>query len=357
MLTRIVNLLKWLKKISFDSKRNILFLLIDFLSLKRKKTVSRLEYQNYKMYAKSKDFREGFLSYAGACKYWTLLNPLQNACLARNKFLSHCLLESVQIPKSELYVYYNPELSHVEDYFANDYNSVKNILLNKKISTFVVKPASDSAHGEGVFICKKIKFLEDDCFLIKQDGTLISLKKLLGKVSLLFEELIIQSSQMMSFNSSSVNTIRIMTALFPEGEVRTIAAFIKIGRKGSEIDNAGNGGNIDCGVEINSGRLFNAVEFNSWSDIRNISSHPDSGAILENVEIKDWLSIRKQVEIYQAKIPFLKTIGWDVAITEKGPLIVEINNWWDTTGQLFINRGWEQQIQECYKAWSLYYQK
>lgn len=38
-------------------------------------------------------------------------------------------------------------------------------------------------------------------------------------------------------------------------------------------------------------------------------------------------------------------------------MIVEINNWWDTTGQLFINRGWKQQIQECYNAWSLYYKK
>lgn len=357
MLARIVNLLKRLKRISFDSKRNILFLLIDYLSLRKRNSISQLEYQNYKMYSKSKDFRESFLSYAEACKYWILLNPLHNACLARNKFLSHRLLESVQIPKAELYIYYNPELSYAEDYFANDYDSVRNILYNKKIDAFVVKPASDSAHGEGVFICQNVKFSKDDCFLIKQDGTLISLKKILGKVSLLFEELIIQSSQMMSFNPSSVNTVRIMTALFPGGDVRTIAAFIKIGRKGPEVDNAGNGGNIDCGVEINSGRLFNAVEFNSWSDIRNISSHPDSGALLENVEIKNWLSIRKQVETYQSRIPFLKTIGWDVAITEKGPMIVEINNWWDTTGQLFINRGWKQQIQECYNAWSLYYKK
>lgn len=66
-------------------------------------------------------------------------------------------------------------------------------------------------------------------------------------------------------------------------------------------------------------------------------------------------AIVEAVKNYQARIPYLKTIGWDVALTDDGPVIIEINNWWDTTGQLFIGKGWHKQVKECYDAWVAYY--
>ena len=50
----------------------------------------------------------------------------------------------------------------------------------------------------------------------------------------------------------------------------------------------------------------------------------------------------------------MKAIGWDVAITDDGPVIIEINDFWDTTGQLFIQRGWRKEVRECYLAWKKY---
>ena len=41
----------------------------------------------------------------------------------------------------------------------------------------------------------------------------------------------------------------------------------------------------------------------------------------------------------------------DIAITDKGPVVIEVNDFWDRTGQYFIRRGWRNEIRDCYLAW------
>lgn len=186
----------------------------------------------------------------------------------------------------------------------------------------------------------------------KFDGQTIELNSILGEQPLLFESFVKQSEQLASFNPSSVNTVRMMTALYPNNEVKLIASFIKIGRAGSCVDNAGAGGNVDAAIDINSGKLYNALEFNSWHNIVTITHHPDTNNPIDGVVIKDWSKIVNDLCRFQSLIPQIKIIGWDVALTENGPVIIEINNWWDTTGQLFIKRGWKKEVMDCYNAWN-----
>ena len=65
----------------------------------------------------------------------------------------------------------------------------------------------------------------------------------------------------------------------------------------------------------------------------------------------NWNFICRKLKSFQQKIPFLKAVGWDVALTDNGPVIIEINDFWDTTGQLFIKKGWRESIRKCYLAW------
>ena len=46
-----------------------------------------------------------------------------------------------------------------------------------------------------------------------------------------------------------------------------------------------------------------------------------------------------------------KAAGWDIAITDDGPLVIEVNDSWDRTSQYFICRGWRSEIRKCYTAW------
>ena len=201
-------------------------------------------------------------------------------------------------------------------------------------------------------MCNNIEIADGKCLLKKFDGQTIELNSILGEQPLLFESFVKQSEQLASFNPSSVNTVRMMTALYPNNEVKLIASFIKIARAGSCVDNAGAGGNVDAAIDINSGKLYNALEFNSWHNIVTITHHPDTNNPIDGVVIKDWSKVVNDLCRFQALIPQIKIIGWDVALTENGPVIIEINNWWDTTGQLFIKRGWKKEVMDCYNAWN-----
>lgn len=355
----VINRIKTkVKKITLLSKRSgksVLSLLRDYFTLKDKLNISFNEYENYRLYERKESFRNRFLSYSMAEKYWLLLNPSYYACLARDKYLSHCLLVSAGIPTAKLIAYYNPEAATSSSLIVNEYDQIKSILQRTGRTSFVIKPARDSAHGNGVIVCRSLEEQNGELIVNKYDGSKYLLRDLLGRIPLLFEEVVVQTDQLRSMNDSSVNTVRIMTALYPDKSVRVIAAFMKIGRKGADIDNAGSGGNIDCGINIETGKLYNVVEFNSWTDIKKISYHPDSKTLISGEIIKDWNIIIEKIKYYQGLLPQLKVIGWDVALTENGPVIIEINNWWDTTGQEFIDNGWAPQVAECYGAWEKYY--
>lgn len=353
-MKHLVSIINWLLTTSREANKPPFFILIDFLKLKKKIAISKEEYLNYCFYNADSSFKETFLSISSAWKLWHLLNPIEYACIARDKYISHCMLKKVNIPTSELYLYYNPQLTYNTDNVACNYNGVVELLRKKQVKQCVIKLSQDSAHGEGVIVCHAVEFHDKKCLLKRYDGSYLDLKTVLKNAPLLFESLVKQNNQFSAFNSSSVNTIRMMTALYPNNKVRLIAAFIKIGRDGSDVDNAGAGGNVDVAIDINSGKLYNAIEFNSWHNIVKIDKHPDTGSQIEGESISNWEEIVGKVCDYQARMPQLKIIGWDVAITEEGPVIIEINNWWDTTGQLFIKRGWKKEVEDCYNAWNNY---
>lgn len=310
------------------------------------------EFLNYEQALKDENFSKTFLTFREACVYWKVLNPSRYAVLAKDKYMSHLLLEKANIPTPELYAYYHPEMGN------SDYNSLRRDLESKKVTSCVIKPAVDGAHGTGVFVCKNIVYTPEDCILVKSNGKQLSLREFCKQnthTSWLFESIVKQSEQIGRINRSSVNTVRFMTALYPNKRSKVFATWMKYGRVGSDVDNAGSGGNVDCAVNADTGECYNVSIFNSFADVILCDNHPDSGEKINGIRINNWDEIKMRLCEYQARIPQLKAIGWDVALTENGPVIIEINNYWDTTGQLFLGRGWRNEVKECYEAWNEYY--
>lgn len=333
---------------SFGQRVKILF---DYMHLYRTKGLTRDEYHNYEFEKRSEAFRRSFLGLNEQRHYLDLLNPIKYYSLARNKYLAHKVLENTGVHKSELYCYYEPE-GRVFDSneIASSIADVCRILKQKGVEQCVIKDTENS-HGEGVVVVKKVEYLDGDCKLNYFNGKSVLLSEVLGKHPLIFEGLIRQTAQFASFNASSVNTVRFMTLLYPNGEAKIIATFIKIGRAGSCVDNAGSGGNVDVCIDVETGEIKYAIQYDGWRKITEIEKHPDSGTQLNGVVIENWEQIKAEVIRFQQAMPWCKAAGWDIAITDKGPLVIEVNDFWDRTGQYFIRRGWRNEIRDCYKAW------
>ena len=323
----------------------------DYISLYRAKGLTHEEYYEFEFEKRSEEFRRDFLGLNEQHYYLDLLNPLKYMSLARNKYVAHKMLENTGIRTSELYCYYQPEARYAANTeCAGDLNGVLQILKTKGVQSCVIK-TTESSHGDNVWVIKSIDYQDDDAILARFDGQEQPLSSVLGDEALIFESVVCQTDQFAAFNASSVNTVRFMTALYPDGSAKVIATFIKIGRAGRCVDNAGGGGNVDVCVDVETGEIRYAIQFDGWHNVKDIDCHPDSGNPLNGVVIENWEAVKADVIRFQQAFPYCKVAGWDIAITDEGPVVIEINDFWDRTGQFFIRKGWRNEIRECYLAW------
>lgn len=153
---------------------------------------------------------------------------------------------------------------------------------------------------------------------------IILLYNLLEKQKFVFQESIIQNHIINEIYDKSVNTIRIHTYYDKKNEnVKITSALMRFGFGGSIVDNGGAGG------------LFVPVDLSNWT-LRGVGrtyfknggetfdKHPDSGVTFKGFKIPESHLIEK--EIYEvAKLIGRELVGWDVVLTNKGPMILEGN--------------------------------
>ena len=351
--SKMLNRYKRLKEFSQQSKRSMFYLFCDYYKLKKEKGIYFEEYKQFLGENPDPIYRDSFLGLNEQIVYLDKLNPIKYYSLARNKYVAHCVLESLGVKMPRLLGYYHPATAFCNS--GNHFSNIRQIIngLKQNGTHNIVIKTTESSHGDGVWVVDKIDYEECNVTFDLVNKKKIELSEILAiKEPFLIEERIKQTIQFEQFNSTSVNTLRIMTVLNPDGKAKIVGVFIRIGRNGAFIDNAGNGGNIDANVNIETGTLERVVEFRGFNDLKYITTHPDSGHQLEGVRIENWDLIKSTIIEYQESCPFLKAIGWDVAITNDGPVVIEINDFWDRAGQLFIGKGWRNEIRNCYMAWN-----
>ena len=138
----------------------------------------------------------------------------------------------------------------------------------------------------------------------------------------LLEEYIVQHPVLKSFNPSSLNTIRMFLYKKSNGEVVALKSFLKTGKPGALIDKTENGG-ASVFIDQDTGVLLNG--FNWSPEMRPLKQHPATGVVFEGVQIPFWReAVEMAVRTLKACVG-TRFIGVDIAISENGPLMVEMN--------------------------------
>lgn len=146
---------------------------------------------------------------------------------------------------------------------------------------------------------------------------------LVSKDLRLIEEVIVQCSEMNKLYPHAINTIRIITVHRYDGEVKVVATYQRIGNHGYVVDNYNGGGMV---VPIN--EQTGIIEFPAIDKLKNIyHKHPMTNTSIIGFKVpmyKEALEVAKKA----AKvIKEVRYVGWDIAITEKGPTIIEGNEY------------------------------
>jgi hypothetical protein len=153
----------------------------------------------------------------------------------------------------------------------------------------------------------------------------------------LIEEYVIQHPYMMELSPSGLNTIRIITQINQDGKVDILGARLRISVN-SHVDNLA-AGNLAAPIEVENGTLTGP---GVYSDITKTQEdkHPITGVGIPGFKIPFWneaLKMAKEAALLHTEN---KSIGWDIAITETGPELIEGNhNWCKLLWQLPVNQG------------------
>jgi glutathione synthase/RimK-type ligase-like ATP-grasp enzyme len=109
-----------------------------------------------------------------------------------------------------------------------------------------------------------------------------------------------------------------------EPEIYAAGLRIPSGRSMTDNFQAGKSGNLMAFIDCASGELTTVVGGLGidWSEV---DTHPDTGAMLKGFRIPDWDRAVALVKAGCHALPGMKIHGWDIAFSDKGPLIVEDN--------------------------------
>jgi len=159
------------------------------------------------------------------------------------------------------------------------------------------------------------------------------------KSGFLFQETIKQHPELNRLNSSCVNTVRFDTFIDSEGKVDIISAYLRTSFTNHYVDNISSGG---CGitVDLSNGKL-DAFGYLSLKDggIQVPVEHPITHILFKDFSIPFFEEAKKLVLQAATCIPNLRLIGWDVAIAETGPVLIEGNSDYDVAGTDLMVRG------------------
>ena len=197
----------------------------------------------------------------------------------------------------------------------------------KKELVFFFEKIFEDQNIEGVFFRPPSDYGGKGCFKITKENY----KKVLqDKYEMLIEEnfvhteVIKQHNLINQIHDKSINTLRIITLITSNGDIEIISAFIRFGVGDSVVDNASSGG-FFIGIDIDDGTLKKKGHFLPEYGGKEIVKHPDSGFEFEGFKIPYYNEACDIVIEGVRNIPD-RLIGWDVAITPNGPLIIESNS-------------------------------
>lgn len=257
------------------------------------------------------------------------LNPPTYRKLSDNKLVEKALLQSLGIPTAQLIGHLHPHQG--SDTRCRPLTNATQLedLLRELGDTRLCFKLLEGLGGEG-FVAAELRLQAGEVRLrrlsseaVFQDVADFYAQHLESRVAagMLLEHYVEQHPHMAEFNASSLNTLRIWV-LRHGPEVRVLGMVLRIGRQGEVVDNTHNGG-ILAQVDLASGRLAKAKTGDLFP--ATFSRHPDSGVQIEGRTVPLFEACLALARETLRVFPHAQFAGLDMAVTESGPLIVELN--------------------------------
>ena len=272
--------------------------------------------------------------YVDENKFWLELkkdNPVNKYSqipLLRDKFCFFMYLSGAKIPTPKVFA-----MKFNGIYRGGDKFELIDDSFFKDKKDYFVKDAG----GQCASLVKRIKDYND----------FLEIKKVIEKdnVDCIFQEKLEQHPEINRLNAESVNTLRIVT-INDKKSIRVFSSVIRIGTKQTgSVDNWAKGG---YAVGVNDDGTLKKYGFKKPGYWSKSSEHQDSKVVFEGFQIPFYKEACELCIKAHSLFYTLGSIGWDVAITKDGPVLIEGNENFEISliqvGNGGLKKQWDEHI-------------
>lgn len=264
------------------------------------------EYYNLNFYERSEENRATFMTTGSNIRALKALN---------NKSLNY-----IYINKQEFNHIYSDFLNREWISLNDGFDKVK-LFFNQHDKVIIKLNNGDS--GKGIFVIENSNTFDNQ-----------KIKNIINKYNnSLAEEVLYNQKAINELNDSSLNTIRIITVL-KENTVNILFAGIRVGSRGCIVDNISMGGRI-APIDIETGRISGSFCYKKSAVCGQATSEDNKVGF----QIPEWLKIIEFTERVARVVPCMRYMAWDIALSSKGPALIEGNHSsGNTINQVHLNR-------------------
>lgn len=144
-----------------------------------------------------------------------------------------------------------------------------------------------------------------------------------GRDGYLLQDRLAPHPEIADVSAGGLNTVRFVTVT-AGGRPEILYAVWKIAAPGAPTDDGLYPGALKGWIDAETGLVLRAQQ-GAWIDHQTVDAHPATGAQIVGRRLPHWAAARRTVLAAAALTPSFRILGWDLALTKAGPVLLEGN--------------------------------
>ncbi len=270
---------------------------------------------------------------------WSVLTPSRYSCLFDNKLIFNRYFASFDLPLARIFGVFDPQVGRsMEGESLRTEAELGSFIRGLRQEGFAFKPA-EGMRGHLVLILTGAAPDDPDTFLTlageRYDAAALAaaarntaaLETQAPGANLspfLIEERIRPHPAMAEFIGPTLCTVRVVTIVALDGSPRIVASVLKLQPKPLGVDHLTYGA-LGCWVDPDIGALGPG---RTRTNYVYTSVIPGTDRSFVGYRLPCWDQVKEVALQAAAAFPWARSIGWDIGISDRGPVLIEGNQKW-----------------------------
>lgn len=302
------------------------------LSLSRNR-LTPSEYFEYRLYDDHMHDAEAKRAFLGERCYYSIIRATCDIrwwAIGEDKVLGHAVLAAHGIPQPTTHALLHPYRVFPGAPTLRDAAALAAFLRDGMPYPFFHKPVS-GVQSEGVHLVRSLDRASDTLTL--HDGATETVDAFAARIEgmegqfkgdgHLFQEVVRLHPELERRVGPAVSGVRVLVLIEDDGPHIVQALWKVIG--GDQIaDNNWRAGNLLADIDLDTGRVTRLVR-GRGPETEELTDHPGTGERIVGLELPHWEATMELVRRYSGVAHKVRFQGWDIAICEDGPVVIEVN--------------------------------